>query len=105
MRVGHDKLLSRLTLKAATSDCKYRIAAAGIDHRGNIIAMATNRRRGFAAGAGIHAEQAVMYGSPRCLSRIVVVRVNRNGKLLPIHACEKCQRMARRFGVTIEGRW
>lgn len=103
MKASHQRLTERLISKALSSPCKYKIAAAGIDYRGRIVSIFTNSKRINKTGGGIHAEQAVIYRSPRSVKTILIVRVSKTGKLLPIHPCEKCRRMAERFGVSING--
>lgn len=101
MKSHPNTLLQRMVKKAHSSTCHYAVVAAGIDHRNRIISIATNAQRFTRPGGGLHAEQRVMYLSPRTLTRVLIARVKR-GKLLPIHPCAKCQRMAKRMGITIE---
>lgn len=102
MKCNSAQILDRLVKKAATSQCRYRIAAIGLDYRGKVIASATNRPRFPRAGAGTHAEMSVMLKAPRSLRTIIIVRVNRRGDLMPIDPCEKCAAKAEELGVTIK---
>jgi hypothetical protein len=98
-------IADRLIRKALRSHCRYLIAAVGIDHRGRFIGIAHNAQRhetGMKRGSGWHAEERLMHESGRGLVRVLVVRVNRQGKVLPIDPCEKCRRMAEKRGVKIE---
>lgn len=101
MKLHRKHLLPRLLRKAADVPCRYAVVAVGIDYRGRVISISSNRQRFMRRGGGIHAEQAIIHSSPRSLRRIVIARVRR-GKLLPIEPCEKCKRMAGKFGVSIE---
>lgn len=80
--------------------CRYRIAAAGIDYRGRLISISTNAPR--LTSRGWHAEERLIHTSPKSLARIILVRVNRLGELLPIDPCAHCAKLARRRGITID---
>ena len=101
MKLHLAQLAPRLLRKAATSVCRSKVAAAGLNHRGKVISIATNTPRLYSPGGGIHAEQHVLFKSPRSLRTILIVRVGRSGRQLPISPCGKCQRFADRFGVNI----
>lgn len=79
---------------------RYRIIAAGIDHRGRIISLATNSPR--LETRGFHAEERVIHTSPRTLRRIVLLRIGACGNQLPIDPCSHCQKLADRRGIVIE---
>lgn len=81
-------------------ECRYRVVAAGIDNKDRIISIATNRPR--LKNRGMHAEERVMYASPRSLSRVLILRVGARGNLLPIHPCRWCSKLAKQRGVAIE---
>lgn len=79
---------------------RYKIVAVGLDSRSRPIAIRTNLPR--LPLRGLHAEERVIYSCPRyLLSRILIVRVNARGDLLPIDACSHCAKLARRRGVEI----
>lgn len=81
--------------------CRYRVIAAGIDHKDRIISIATNLP--YLPSRGRHAEERVIHQCPRnLLSRILLIRVNARGEKLPIHPCPNCQRLARKRGIKIE---
>lgn len=101
MRCHSSVLISRLIRAALRVEyCRYRIACAGLDYRGRIISIATNTPRLPFRGA--HAEERLMRTSPRSLSRILLIRVNSKGELLPIDPCRVCQSIADKLGVKIE---
>lgn len=100
----HSSILISRLIRAAlrVHHCRYRVACAGIDHRGRIISIATNAPK--LPNRGDHAEERLMRTSPRSLSKIVLIRVNSRGDLLPIDPCHVCQSIADKLGVKIE-RW
>lgn len=84
----------------ADSSMRYRVVAAGIDHRNRIISIATNRPRFQTRGQ--HAEERIIFSSPLSLSRIIICRVGAKGALLPIEPCRLCSKLAARRGIKIE---
>jgi len=99
MRVEDVK--TRLLKTAQRSQCRYQIAAIGINDRGVPIFAATNRPRFTRRGGGDHAEALVMKNTPRNLKSILLCRVNKLGEIRPIHPCKACQAMADKLGVKI----
>lgn len=87
--------------KAYQSDCRYKISALGFNRRGELIYKATNRKRFFSKGGGIHAEMRVMLKAGPGLHTIVICRINNSGDLLPIDPCSICQSKAEDLGVKI----
>lgn len=81
------------------TQCRYRVVAAGIDRKNRIISIATNAPR--YRTRGLHAEERILYTSPKSLDRIVLIRVGARGDLLPIHPCRLCSKQARKRGVSI----
>lgn len=79
---------------------RYRVIAAGIDNRDRIISLHTNQP--YLPSQGRHAEERVIFSSPRSLARIILLRVAKNGELLPIDPCERCKRLADKRKVVIE---
>ena len=101
MRCHHSQLIDRLVRAALrVNNCRYKVACAGIDRNGNIISIKTNTPK--LKNRGDHAEQRLMRQAPRSLSRILVIRVNRRGDILPIDPCGVCSSIADKLGVTIE---
>ena len=101
LRAHISTLVLRMIRAAMRNDsCVYRVCAAGIDNHNRIISIATNRPR--YANRGLHAEERVMYSSPRSLHRILILRVGARGDLLPISACRLCARQAAKRGIVIE---
>lgn len=82
--------------------CTYRVIAAGIDYRGRIIDIATNSPGTVNRGIrGLHAEEKLMRRAPKSLRRVIIIRVNSLGDLLPIDPCKVCDSIARGRGVSI----
>lgn len=111
MRCHITTLPHRLRRTALRSPCSYRVAAAGIDYRGRLIAITTNLRRlthrhsdnslRHTWSLDLHAEARLLLTTPRTLSTIVIARVNSTGDFLPIHPCNDCERLASKRGVKI----
>jgi cytidine deaminase len=87
--------------KAIQSGCRYRIAAVGLDKRGNVIGSTTNRVRFVNKGGGIHAEIALIEKYGKRIKSIFICRVNAQGELLNIKPCENCQSVANKLGIKI----
>src|SRR4051794_17344753 len=98
---AHVSTLEQRILRAASRvRLRYRVVAVGFDHRGRIIGLATNRPR--LLHRGWHAEETLIYRSPRSLCRVLIARLNNRGEFLPIDPCEVCSRLAQKRGVRIE---
>lgn len=101
MRAHISNLLPRMIRAALkVSSCSYRVVAVGFDRRLRIINIATNLPR--LATRGWHAEERIIFSSPRSLSLIQIARVGSYGQLLPIDPCPHCAKLASRRGVRIE---
>jgi hypothetical protein len=98
----HITLLSRRMLRAGLRNhtTRYRVVAAGLDYRNRIISISTNSPR--LESRGWHAEERLLHSSPRSLVRIIIARYNRKGDMLPIDPCDKCKRLASKYGVQID---
>lgn len=90
----------RVHLSTYSHKPSFAIVAVGVDYRNRIISLATNSPRFH--NRGWHAEERIMHNSPRSLVRILIARYGRQGNMLPIDPCEKCVRLASKFGVKIE---
>ena len=101
MKCATVDIINRAKKKAIQSSCRYKIAAIGLDFRGKVIGVKYNTQRFYHKGGGLHAEMSLMRSSPKSLSIIILVRVNKNGKLKPIHPCKACSEKASDLGITI----
>lgn len=81
------------------SHTRYRVIAAGLDNNGNIISIATNKPR--LQSRSYHAEERIIFNSPKSLRKILIIRVNRKGELLPIDPCHKCSRLSEKYNIKI----
>jgi MoaA/NifB/PqqE/SkfB family radical SAM enzyme len=90
-----------LTKKAKKSICHYRVAALGINHRGEILACTFNKPRFTRKGGGIHAEMQLMKIFKDNLKIIYILRVGEGGDILPIHPCKVCQEKANELNIEI----
>ena len=92
----------KLLKKAKQSACRYKVAAIGIDKRGNVIGVAHNMPKLRRKGGSLHAEERLMNRYGKVLHTIIICRTNKNGRwLLPIEPCGKCRRRAERLGIKI----
>ena len=97
------KILNRAINKAKQSISKFKISALGFN-RNNICVMArTNKPKINRAGGGDHAEQLIMYEAKRRgIVKILICRVGKSGKLLPIQPCKSCKEIAQKLNIIIE---
>jgi len=94
-------MTNRLIRKAATSVCNYKVAAVALDHEGSMFAYANNKPRHMRQGGGEHAEMVLMRRYGRAISKILIVRTNKSGDILPIDPCESCAAVAKGLGIKI----
>lgn len=94
--------LTQLAIKKAQqSPCDNKVAAIGMNRRGEVIYKAFNLGRFERRGGGIHAEMRVMLKAGPSLKSIIVCRTNNAGDLLPIDPCPTCQQKADELGVKL----
>ena len=94
-------MLARLIRKALKSACRYKVAALGINDKGDIIGFACNSPRFCKEGGSLHAEIALMKKYGKRIKTIYICRVNPKGAVLPIHACRVCKDKADKLGIKI----
>lgn len=94
-------MIERLIKKASKSHCAHKVSAMAFSRKGNLLGFARNTHRFNRKYGGIHAEAALMKRYGAAISYIIICRTNNNGKPLPIHPCEKCQKIAKKLGITI----
>lgn len=87
--------------KAEQSYCKYRVSAVGLDKKGNVIGTACNRPRFCKYGGSIHAEENLIGRYKGNLHTIIICRISDNGSVKPIDPCERCQKLAKKYGIKI----
>lgn len=99
-------ILKRLWKKAKTSPSQYRISCVALNKKGEVLGYTTNKFRKDQIkpliGSGLHSEQiAIAKYAPFGLKTLLIMRIGLSGRILPIDPCEDCQKMARKYGVTI----
>jgi len=86
--------------KALQSHCRHRVSAIALNKKGEIVATSTNRHSGIMVkGGGLHAEQ-ILFGI-HGVKTIIICRISRTGKPLPIDPCRKCSKIAKKLGIKI----
>jgi hypothetical protein len=89
--------------KAKQSICRCKIAAIGLNLKGEVVARTTNKP-GYksAPGRGLHAEaQLLRISKKKGIKTIFICRINRTGNFLPIRPCKNCKRYADKLNVKI----
>jgi tRNA(Arg) A34 adenosine deaminase TadA len=87
--------------KAMQSPCHFPISAVGLDKNGKVIGVARNSPRFSKYGGGVHAEIALLRKAGIRLKSIIICRVNKHGKILPIKPCKSCSRIFQKRGIKI----
>ena len=95
-------LRQRVIKKGKKSICRFSVVAVGINKRGTVISIKTNRPRFSKKSGGIHAEMGVMIECPKSLCRILIARINKKGEFLPIDPCSTCLRKAKDLNIKID---
>ena len=98
----NESLHKRITQKAYSSSCKFKIAAIAFSKKGNILGIVFNNFRFSGHGGGLHAEIKLIQRYGNKISWILIGRVGRSGDLLPIEPCQNCQKVADKLGIKIE---
>jgi ssDNA-binding Zn-finger/Zn-ribbon topoisomerase 1 len=101
MKCDRNTLVERLRKKAHKSECAAKVAALGVDYRGNIIGCISNAPYVSRKGGGLHAEIRLIRRCPKSLARIYIFRVSTNGNPRPIHPCANCAHEAAKRNIRI----
>ncbi|HPM74120.1 MAG TPA: cytidine deaminase [Saccharofermentans sp.] len=98
-----EAILEHLSKKAKKSICHYKIAAIGLNKRGEVLGTCFNRPRFTKYGGGIHAEQALIHKYyKKGLKTIYIYRVTKGSdRPAPIDPCEVCLKIAKKLGIKI----
>lgn len=99
-------ILRRLHKKCLQSPSQYRISCVALNKKGEVLGYTSNKFRKDnikpLIGSGLHSEQiAIARFAPLGLKTLLIMRIGLSGKILPIDPCEDCQKMAKKYGVTI----
>lgn len=102
----NDVIKNKLIKTAGKSPCRFKVSAVAFSKKGNILGWSYCKHGLDKKAGSIHAERELMsiYGSK--ISTIVITRTNNSGDILPIKACDVCQKVADKMGIvikTIEG--
>ena len=92
----------RLTKEALKSSCNYKVSAIAYSRKGNILGISHCQHRFNRHGGGIHAELVLMRKFGKSIATIVIMRVNKNGSVLPIDPCEVCAKIAQKMNIRIK---
>ena len=96
-----DRTLNRAIRKAQKTTCRHKIAAIAYDRKGRVLGISKNSGRFTRKGGGFHAEMVIMRKWGRKIKKIIIIRVNVTGSLLPIHPCDVCASKAKDLGIKI----
>ena len=98
-------LIVLLKNKATQTKTCYRISALAFSKKGEILGTATNGfqmdGRAPGKGCGIHAERKLIARYGYHIKTIVICRIGNGGAILPIKACNTCQKIADKMGIRI----
>ena len=101
MKFKNPAELFKAIKKANKSVCRFKISAIGINRKGEVIYTSHNKPRFVRKAGGVHAEEEVIKKAGPSLYAIYIIRVNKQGGLLPIDPCPKCKELAKKYGVKI----
>ena len=91
--------VNKITNKALKSICKHKVAAIGFNKQGKIINCKFNRPRFGRKGGGVHAELEVI--KDLRVRAVVICRINKTGKVLPLHPCAACKKVLNKLGISV----
>lgn len=96
------KYLELAKKKAQQSTCRYLVSAIGFNSKGDLLGITCNSRRIDKEGYSIHAEIAMLKRFGKKVRTIVICRVNKTGKLLPIKPCNTCQKRLDSYNINVK---
>jgi len=94
-------ILKRLTLKAKSSVCKYKVSAVAFDKKGNVLGYSSNKFRFSKYRGGLHAEMILMARYGKNIKRILILRTSNTGQISVMDACPVCSQKAKELGIRI----
>jgi cytidine deaminase len=97
----YKNFIKKAKREALKSNCRYKISALGFNNKGELIYSSFNKLRFMRFGGGSHAEMNVMLKAGSGLKTIMICRVNRCGKMLPIDPCAICRLKANKLSIKI----
>lgn len=108
MKSDPNKIINRAISKAKQSTCNYRVVAIALDKNGKFIGIKANRIRSHQNlkneyRNSHHAEELLIHSmKPNIIHTILIGRIGRSGKLLPIDPCSNCAKLAEKYNIKIE---
>jgi len=96
----NDAILRLAKNKALQSRCRYKVAAIGLNRKGDVVTTAVNKPRFSSHHGGQHAEMEVIR-KKKGVASIIICRVNKSGDLLPIDPCNKCAETCNKLSIKI----
>lgn len=102
MKLKDIKKIEKGLKKAKKSICRFKISAIGMNKKGEVIYISSNKPRFVRKYGGIHAEEEVIKKAGPSLYKIYIIRVNKNGDKLPIEPCKKCRNLAKKYNIKIK---
>lgn len=98
----NSNLIQRLLNKSSQSSSQYKVSALGFNNKGELLGTASNRPQYPRRYGGVHAEENLINQYKGNLKTIIICRTSAgSNKLLPIHPCRKCSKLADKYGVKI----
>lgn len=91
----------RLCKKAAKTTCRFKISAAALNHKDEVIGIVNNSHRFVKYGGGLHAERKLMDRYGKNIKTIIILRIGNSGNLLPIEPCKVCKEIADKLNIKI----
>lgn len=88
--------------KASQAVLTYRISAIGLNKKGEVIGSACNTPRFYRYGGGNHAEINLLKKCKSTPHTIILCRIGYGGDVLPVHPCEKCQKILDKYGIKVK---
>ena len=97
------RALHRKAVKRKQSRWKVQVVAAiAYTRKGNVLGTALSAPSNIPGIRQKHAEGILMGRFGRASHKIIIIRIDRAGNLLPIEPCSACKKLAERLGIIIE---
>jgi RecB family endonuclease NucS len=80
---------------------RYSVIALGYNTKGDFVGSATNTHRFLRPGGSIHAEMNLLRKF-KCIRRVEVYRVKKDGTLVPMIICANCRKVLDKKGIRYE---
>jgi len=94
-------IVNFLKKKARQSNCRFRVSAIGLNHKGEIVGSTFNHLNLPKRNGGVHAEVRLLRRYGNHIKTIIICRVGHGGDIRPIRPCVNCYKVATKMGVKI----